>query len=107
MHKMIVMAKAKPGQSDALAKWYDETHIPELLAIPGLVTAERHAVMPLKGPEGIPVWDFLLIYGLEGDPMAVLGNMAKAQVGLSDLMDSKMTLSIVATSHGVRTDGQA
>jgi hypothetical protein len=104
MHKMIVMAKAKDGEVEALAKWYDETHIPDLLAVPGLVSAERHTVMPLKAPDGSPKWDFMLSYGLEGDPMAVLGNMAKAQVALSDLMESSLTLSIVAMSQGVRTE---
>jgi hypothetical protein len=105
MNKMTVMAKAKPGQVEALAKWYDETHIPDLLAVPGLVSAERHNVMPLKASDGVPAWDFMLIYGLEGDPMAVLGNMAKAQVALSDLMDSTLTLSIIAMSQGVRNKG--
>ena len=105
MNKMTVMAKAKPGQVEALAKWYDETHIPDLLAVPGLVSAERHTVMTLKAPDGTPAWDFMLIYGLEGDPMVVLGNMAKAQLVLSDLMDSTLTLSIVAMSQGVRNEG--
>lgn len=102
MSKMIVMAKAKPGQVEALAKWYDETHIADLLAVPGLVSAERHSIMPLKAPDGVPAWDFMLIYGLEGDPMAVLGNMAKAQIALSDLMESSLTLSVIASSQGVR-----
>lgn len=106
MHKMIVMAKAKPGQVEALAQWYDEKHIADLLAVPGLVTAERHTITPLKQPEITPVWDFLLIYELDGDnPMVVLKNMAEAQVALSDLMDSTLTLSVVAMSQGVRHEG--
>ena len=105
MNKMTVMAKAMPGQVEALAKWYDEIHIPDLLAVPGLTSAERHTVMTLKSPDGTPAWDFMLIYGLEGDPMAVLGNMAKAQIALSDLMDSTLTLSVVAVSQGMRTEG--
>ena len=102
MHKMIVMAKAKPGQVDALAQWYDETHIADLLAVDGLVSAERHTVMPLKGPDGLPGWDFMLVYELEGDPFAVLKNMAAAQVKLSDIMESSQTLSLIAMSQGVR-----
>ncbi len=104
MHKMVVMAKAVEGQVEALAKWYDETHMNDLLAIPGLVTAERHNVITLKQPEGSTKWDFMLIYELDGpDPMVVLGNMAKAQPAISDLLDSSSTLSIVGMSHGVRT----
>ena len=105
MHKMVVMAKAAPGQVDALAKWYDEQHMNDLLAVPGLVTAERHQIMTIKRPEGAPEWDFMLIYELEGDdPMVVLKNMAVAQVSISDLLESTSTLSIVGISQGLRKE---
>lgn len=103
MHKMIVLAKAVPGKVEELARWYDEKHIADLLAVPGLVTAERHAIIPLKRPDGTPHWDFMLIYELEGDdPMVVLAEMAKAQVALSEIMESTSTLSIVGLSQGLR-----
>ncbi len=105
MHKMVVLAKAVEGQVEALAKWYDETHMNDLLAVPGLVTAERHNLVTLKQPEGTPKWDFMLIYELEGpDPMVVLGNMAKAQPVISDLLESSSTLSVVGISHGAKTE---
>jgi hypothetical protein len=105
MHKMIVLAKAKQGQVEALAKWYDEKHIKDLLAVQGLVTAERHTIVPIKQPDGSPQWDFMLIYELEGDnPMVVLGNMAKAKVELGDMMESTSTLSIVGVSQGLRKE---
>lgn len=105
MHKMVVMAKAKPGQVDAVAKWYDEQHMNDLLAVPGLVTAERHTVISIKQPEGSPAWDFMLIYELDGpDPMVVLKNMAAAQVVISDLLESTSTLFIVGISQGLRRE---
>ncbi len=105
MHKMVVLAKAVPGQVDALAKWYDEQHMKDLLAVPGLVTAERHKIVPLKRPEGTPEWDFMLIYELDNqDPMVVLKNMAMAQVVISDLLESTSTLSIVGLSQGLQKE---
>lgn len=105
MHKMVVMAKAVEGQVDALARWYDETHMNDLLAVPGLVTAERHTIIPLKQPEGSPEWNFMLIYELEGeDPMVTLQNMAAAQVAISDLLESTSTLSVVGMSTGLREE---
>ena len=105
MHKMMVLAKAKTGQVDALAKWYDEKHINDLLAVPGLVTAERHTIMPVKRPEGSPEWDFMLIYELAGDnPMLALKNLGEANVALSDLMESSQTLSLVCISQGLRKE---
>ena len=103
---MVVFAKAKPGKLDAVAKWYDETHIPDMLAVQGLITAERHTMMTVKQPEGLPQWDFMVAYEFEGtDPMIALTNLGKAQVPLSDLMDSTQTLLIVGISQGVRTEG--
>ncbi len=100
MLKMVVLAKAIPGKKEELAKWYDEKHLGDLFAVEGVASVERHDYMPLKGPEGLPQWDFLLIYEFEGDdPMAVLGNMAKAQIELSDIMESSQTLSVIATSR--------
>lgn len=105
MHKMVVFAKAKPGQVDALARWYDEQHMNDLLAVPGLVTAERHTLLPVKRPEGTPEWEFMLIYELAGDdPMVALKNMAAAQVPISDLLESTSTLSVVGISQGLRKE---
>ena len=83
MHKMIVMAKAAAGRLDELARWYDERHIPDLLAVPGFVSAERHGVVPVKQPDGVPQWDFMLVYEIAGDdPLAVLRTMG-GMMGLS------------------------
>ena len=103
MHKMVVMAKAAPGRAQDLARWYDERHIPDLLAVPGFVSAERHAVVPVKLPEGTVQWDFMLIYEIAGgDPMAVLGTMGglmgTERMPLSDALDSTQTLSVVGLS---------
>ena len=102
MHKMVVFAKAVPGRAEALAAWYDEVHMKDLLAIPGLVSAERHILLPIKQPAGTNGWDFMLVYELDGDPMVVLGNMAQAQVAISALLDSSSTLSVVGMSQGLR-----
>ena len=106
MHKMVVLVKAVAGRVDELARWYDETHLPDLLAVPGLVSVERHTMFPVKKPEGLMDWDFLLIYELEGeDPMVVLGAMAQQGVPVvCDALDSTQTLSLVAVSRVHRTE---
>ncbi|MEY4160396.1 MAG: hypothetical protein RLZZ136_1017 [Pseudomonadota bacterium] len=104
MHKMVVLAKAASGRVEELAKWYDERHIPDLLAVPGFVSAERHTVLPVKVPEGTQQWDFMLIYEIAGDnPMTVLatmgGLMGTEQMPVSDALLSVHTLSHVALSQ--------
>lgn len=104
---MMVLAKAVDGRKDELATWYDGQHFGDLLAVPGFVSAERHDVIPMKGPGGLPKWDFLLIYEIEGDPMPVLGAMAgmlgTERMPTSDALESSNTLSIVALSKTHRT----
>lgn len=105
-NKMVVMAKAAPGRKEELARWYDERHIHDLLAVPGFLTAERHDVIPVKMPEGAPVWDFMLVYEIAGDPMVTLRGMAELQgtdrLPTCDALESTYTLSVVALSRGLR-----
>jgi hypothetical protein len=106
MHKLIVLAKAAEGRLDELARWYDERHFHDLLAVPGLVSAERHTLVPLQQPEGMPQWNFMLIYEIEGDPKTVLrsmgGLLGTEKMPTSDALDSVSTLSLVGMSRGRR-----
>jgi hypothetical protein len=104
---MIVFAKAAEGRSADLARWYDERHIPDLLSVPGLISAERHTLSPVKRPPGTPEWEYMLIYEIEGDdPMVVLRNMgtmmASGRISLSDALESTSTLSLIGLSQGRR-----
>ena len=106
MHKMIALVKAAPGRTEELARWYDERHISDLLKVEGLVGAERHKVVPLKGSEGMPKWDFMLIYEFDRDPFAVLqsmnGLLGTPAMPTSDALESVSTLSLVGLSEGRR-----
>jgi hypothetical protein len=68
-HLMIVQSNVTDGHCEVdFNKWYDEVHVPELLALPGIVAAERFSLgpdlMPGKPRSG---WEFLAIYELETD----------------------------------------
>ena len=104
MNKMVVMAKAAPGRVEELARWYDEVHLNQLVAVPGIAAVERHTIMPIKRPEGSPEWDFMMIYEFEGDAMTALGNMSKVSFDWSDALESTSTLSTVGISCGRRTE---
>lgn len=108
MHKMVVLAKAVEGKIEELQRWYDDRHIPDLLAVPGFVSAERHRVFPVKPLEGMPAWDFMLIYEIAGDPMPVLksmgGMMGTERMPVSDALASAHTLSLVGISEHHQTN---
>ncbi|WP_298264763.1 hypothetical protein [Acidocella sp.] len=103
MHKMVVFAKATEGRAEELGRWYDERHFPDLLAVPGFVSAERHTLITVKQPDGLPGWDFMLIYEIEGDPMPVLRSMGSLmgteKLPFTDALASNSTLSVVGISQ--------
>jgi hypothetical protein len=103
---MMVLAQAADGRVEDLARWYDDRHFNDLLAVPGFVSAERHTLVPVKLPAGVPQWHFMLIYEIEGDPMTVLrsmgGLMGTEKMPVSDALESTSTLSLVGLSQGRR-----
>lgn len=105
MHKMVVLAKAAEGRKEELARWYDERHLNDLLAVPGLVSVERHDMITVKQPDGLPQWDFMMIYEYAGDPFDTLRTMpamGSEKMPTSDALESVSTLSVIGMSKGKR-----
>lgn len=70
---LVVGTNATPGNDAEFNKWYDEVHIPEVCAIPGVTGAKRYeadSAAPGERP-------YLAIYELEtDDPNNVLAELA-------------------------------
>lgn len=103
LHSMVVLAKAVPGKADELANWYDSRHLPDLLRVPGMIRAVRHELRQLKVPSGAPVWDFLIVYEIEGaDPMTVVAEagrrMGSPDMPASSALESASTAAFVGTA---------
>src|SRR5262249_40027475 len=64
--------------------WYD-AHLPEILSIPGFVSAQRFRLEPVVVDEEAGVqYRYLALYEIEGDPQEVLAAMAERQLGTRD-----------------------
>jgi hypothetical protein len=64
MPKGIMVVQSRPvsaDREDEYNEWYSSVHIPEILAIPGFVSARRYKVI---GPDG-PV--YVAVYDIEAD----------------------------------------
>lgn len=75
---------ASPERTDAYNRWYNEVHIPDVLRVPGFLSARRYAPVDGEGP-------FVAIYEIEGDDLqAVFARLAEAaqrgDLPLSDAM---------------------
>lgn len=64
-HVMLVLTDPVPGKEDEYHRWYEETHIPELLETPGFVGAQRFE--SADPGNGSAPHTYLAIYEVEGD----------------------------------------
>jgi hypothetical protein len=69
-----MIVRSEPTSPDAITdfhRWYDEVHLPEILAVDGIAAARRFAA--LDGG------DFVAVYEIEGDVATAKANLAAAQ----------------------------
>ena len=103
MAKGVILVETRPSSPDREQEynaWYDEVHIPQLLALDGIVAARRLRPVNGDGP-------YVALYELEGDNLqAILDNMVAnaGQLHMSDALQLDPRpiprLLEVTTEHG-------
>jgi hypothetical protein len=97
-----VVTAPVPGREDEFNRWYDDTHLPEVLAMPGFVAGQRFA---LTGPGATDRPRYLCVYEIETDDLtatlAALG-AAAPRMTASEAMDQQATVIDVYQVHGKR-----
>jgi hypothetical protein len=87
-----VVTAAVVGREDEFNRWYDDTHLPEMLQVPGFVAGRRYT---LTGPRAADWPRFLTVYEIETDDLAAtllaLSAAALTMTG-SDAMDQPATV---------------
>ncbi len=92
MTKLTVLSNPRSGREDEFNTWYDEVHVPDLLAVPGVRAVSRYKVHAVPGAPAAP-HGYLAIYELDGDPDAVLAELAArgadGRISTSDALDAE------------------
>ncbi len=91
----IVFSNPAEGMDNEFNEWYDNVHIPDLLAIPGMLSAQRHdlrdAAMYHADGGRLPEQRYLVVYEMEGDVDAIMVKIreavAEGQIVMSDSLD--------------------
>lgn len=89
---LLVFSNPVDGRDDDYNTWYDETHLPEVLSVEGIVSAQRfdHAAVGAPAAEGA---GYLAIYGVSGDATAALNalnaKVASGEIQMSDALDRR------------------
>lgn len=102
-HLLFAFTNPVEGHDDEFNKWYDGVHVPELLAIPGVVSAQRFEV---AAPDGAPApaHRYLAVYQLDRAGSEVMGElgarMGSGELHMSDSLDIATASLSVWNSRG-------
>lgn len=92
-YKFIVLTNAVEGRDEAFNAWYSDRHIPDVLDIPGIVSAQRYELADVQRVSA-PPYRYLAIYDIETDDLAGVANEIGRRAGtdamvISDAMASE------------------
>jgi hypothetical protein len=108
--KLVALTTPVAGKEKEFHAWYQNTHLPELVAFPGMTGAQRYKlVAKLAGSDNNP---WLAIYDIEtDDAMAFLGAVGQAaatgKLTQSTASDMATTYTALFQEHGERVEKQA
>jgi hypothetical protein len=104
---MLVFTDPVPGKQAEFDEWYEHTHLPELLALPGFIGAQRWS-RTAGGGFGLPgcPQGNLAVYELDGDGEKALASMREAQTAgtlhISDALDLTGAVLWLFNENGAR-----
>ena len=89
----IVFSHLPDSVSDEeFCEWYD-AHLPEILSIPGFVSAQRFRLEPVVTDSVEPVsYRYLALYEVDADPETLLAAMEKRRLGTVDSYAERKTI---------------
>ena len=69
MSKYITIALTNPveGREQEFNEWYDNQHVPDVLSLPGCVSAQRFKLSDVQMPNRSCPYRYLAIYEFEAD----------------------------------------
>lgn len=99
---LLVSSNPAPGKEDAYNDWYDNVHLADVCAIPGIVGGTRYKVDPAS-PES-PETSYLAIYEFDTEePQAVLDELLRragaGEMEISDTLDVTSTKMTLVKAH--------
>ena len=83
----VVQTNAEAGRDDEFNDWYSNVHIPEILALPGFVGAQRFLLARIPGDAASEAYayQYLTIYEVDCAPEAAKAMLEQTKSGPSPL----------------------
>lgn len=88
-YSFVVLSNPTPGNEAEYNRWYNEQHLPDVLAVPGFVAAQRFR---RDDPDSQLKYSYMAIYEIESDDVAktmadLNGRAGTPAMQLSDAID--------------------
>ncbi|CAN5183795.1 hypothetical protein BH10PSE13_BH10PSE13_03530 [soil metagenome] len=96
-HILMALNGANAGEEAEFERWYDEVHIPEILAVPGCLFARRFRIVntDVQGGGG---WSNVSLYEIETDDLpATLAALHGAISPSSTAIDSSTSANLIGS----------
>jgi hypothetical protein len=104
-YEVVVMSNPVEGQENEYNQWYDEQHLKDVLAVDGVVSAQRFKATDLTPT----TYGYMAVYGVDTDDlpkmMGDLGSRAGTErMPMSPAYDSVNAAVYVYAEHGPRLE---
>ena len=80
-YSFLVLSNAVDGREDEYNDWYDNRHLPDVLAIPGFVSAQRLVLADTQRAAPPYPWRYMAVYTIETDDLKATLELLKARAG--------------------------
>lgn len=95
---LLALVNPVPGKDESFRQWYWEVHIPEVLALPGFISAQRYrSSLP---PEAPVSHRYATAYLVEGSAAEALGAVFGGGLGMSEDLDLESMIFAAFTPEG-------
>jgi len=102
-YQLIVMSRPVEGKDRECNNWHQDIHLPELVALPGIVAARRlRAVATLSAKEPYP---YATVYQIETEDIdgvlrTITDTAAAGQLTMSDSLDTSSVHAVAYEEFG-------
>jgi hypothetical protein len=101
----LVFSAPVEGMEDEYDAWYDQVHLHDVAAVPGVVSAQRFELGPeRRSPDDDPSHRHLAVYTIEGDPHSVFDEITRriesGEMVMSDALDRSAIVQSVWHPRG-------
>lgn len=84
----VVFTNAVPGLEDEYNHWYTNTHIPDVLRVPGVQSAQRFRRTVQQRGSGPHPWQYMALYQCDALQPDVVTQGIQSRIGTSDMVMS-------------------